>query len=84
MDYPTSAFRYPCLQQEALARLGEHCLPRGAHAQVTALSALSAAKGFTCLCREKSPACTSHMLEQKPSEDGSLKGRERTGSSPLS
>lgn len=32
----------------------------------------------------RSVLCTSHRLEQKLSEDGSLKGREGTGSSTLS
>lgn len=56
MDYPTSAFGYPCPQQEAPARLEEHRLPQGAHAQVTVLSALSATEGFAFLCGKKS--CT--------------------------
>lgn len=63
VDYPTSAFRYPRLQQKARARLGEHRLRQGAHAQVTVLSAFSATKGFPFLYGEKRPVCISHMLE---------------------
>lgn len=45
----------------------------------TMLRALPATKGFALLPRENRPARTSHVSEQKPSEDGRLKGREGTG-----
>lgn len=43
------------------------------------LRALPATQGFALLCSENRPVCTIHVSEQKPSEDGRLKGREGTG-----